>query len=50
MIIQVEQRHVYGQIKYYPLNELASRFAALMKEDSVRQARVIKAANIRLES
>jgi hypothetical protein len=32
MIIQVEQRHIYGQIKYYPLNELASRFAALMKQ------------------
>lgn len=32
MIIQVEQRSVYGSIKYYPLNELASRFAALMKQ------------------
>jgi hypothetical protein len=32
MIIQVEQRHVYGQIKYYPLNELAHQFAALMKQ------------------
>ncbi len=32
MSIQVEQRHVYGSIKYYPLNELASRFAALMKQ------------------
>ena len=32
MNIQVEQRNIYGQIKYYPLNELASRFAALMKQ------------------
>jgi len=32
MIIQVEQRHVYGCVKYYPLNELASRFASLMKQ------------------
>lgn len=32
MLIQVEHRNVYGCVKYYPLNELASRFASLMKQ------------------
>ena len=32
MIIQVEQRHVYGQIKYYPLNDLAQKFAGLIRQ------------------
>jgi len=34
MIIQVEQRSVYGSIKFYPINELAAQFAALMKQKS----------------
>ena len=32
MTIQVEQRNVYGSIKFYPANELAEQFAALMKQ------------------
>ena len=32
MTIQVEQRNVYGSIKFYPVNELAEQFAALMKQ------------------
>ena len=32
MNIQVEQRNVYGSIKFYPVNELAEQFAALMKQ------------------
>lgn len=32
MIIQVEQRNVYGQIKYYPLNDLAQKFAGLIRQ------------------
>jgi hypothetical protein len=30
--IQVEQRNVYGSIKFYPINELAEQFARLMKQ------------------
>jgi len=30
--IQVEQRNVYGSIKFYPVNEIAEQFAALMKQ------------------
>jgi len=30
--IQVEQRNVYGSIKFYPVNELSEQFAALMKQ------------------
>jgi hypothetical protein len=30
--IQVEQRNVYGSIKFYPVNELAEQFARLMKQ------------------
>jgi hypothetical protein len=32
MTIQVEQRNVYGSIKFYPVNELAEQFARLMKQ------------------
>jgi len=32
MIIQVEQRSVYGCIKYYPLNDLAQKFAGLIRQ------------------
>ena len=32
MTIQVEQRNVYGSIKFYPANELAEQFARLMKQ------------------
>ena len=32
MTIQVEQRNMYGSIKFYPVNELAEQFAALMKQ------------------
>ena len=32
MTIQVEQRNVYGSIKFYPINELAEQFAQLMKQ------------------
>ena len=32
MTVQVEQRNVYGSIKFYPVNELAEQFAALMKQ------------------
>jgi hypothetical protein len=32
MIIQVEQRNVYGAIKFYPVNELGEQFARLMKQ------------------
>lgn len=32
MNIQVEQRNVYGSIKFYPINELAEQFARLMKQ------------------
>ena len=32
MNIQVEQRNVYGSLKFYPVNELAHQFAALMKQ------------------
>ena len=32
MTIQVEQRSIYGQIKFYPLNPLAAQFAALIRQ------------------
>lgn len=32
MVIQVEQRSVYGNIKFYPVNTTASGLAALMKQ------------------
>lgn len=32
MEIIVEQRNVYGSIKFYPVNMLAEQFAALMKQ------------------
>jgi hypothetical protein len=32
MTVQVEQRNVYGSIKFYPVNELAEQFAQLMKQ------------------
>lgn len=32
MVIQVEQRSVYGNIKFYPVNMPASGLAALMKQ------------------
>ena len=32
MNVIVEQRNVYGAIKFYPVNTLAEQFAALMKQ------------------
>lgn len=32
MVIQVEQRSVYGNIKFYPVNMPASGLASLMKQ------------------
>lgn len=32
MTIQVEQRSVYGCVKFYPMNPLAAQFAALIKQ------------------
>lgn len=32
MNVIVEQRSVYGNIKFYPVNELAQKFADLMKQ------------------
>jgi hypothetical protein len=32
MVIQVEQRSVYGNIKFYPVNAPASGLASLMKQ------------------
>ena len=32
MNIIVEQKNVYGNIKFYPVNELAQRFATLMRQ------------------
>ena len=31
MNVIVEQRNVYGSIKFYPVNDLAQKFADLMK-------------------
>ena len=41
MTIQVEQRSVYGCIKFYPVNPLAAQFAALI------QQKTFDAANLR---
>ena len=32
MMIQVEQRNVYGNIKFYPVNNLAQQFADLIRQ------------------
>ncbi len=32
MVIEVEQRNVYGNIKFYPVNDTAQRVAALMRQ------------------
>ena len=32
MNVIVEQRAVYGNIKFYPVNDLAQKFAALMRQ------------------
>ena len=32
MNIQVEQRNVYGNIKFYPVNDLAQKFADLIRQ------------------
>ena len=32
MNIIVEQRNVYGNIKFYPVNDLAQQFADLMRQ------------------
>jgi hypothetical protein len=32
MNVIVEQRSVYGNIKFYPVNDLAQKFAALMRQ------------------
>jgi len=34
MNVIVEQRSVYGNIKFYPVNDLAQKFADLMKQKS----------------
>ena len=41
MTIQVEQRSVYGCVKFYPLNPLAAQFAALIRQ------KTFDAANLR---
>lgn len=33
--IILEQRNVYGSIKFYPVNPLAAQFAALMKQKTL---------------
>lgn len=32
MNVIVEQRNVYGNVKFYPVNDLAQKFAALMRQ------------------
>ena len=32
MTVIVEQKNVYGNIKFYPVNDLAQRFAELMRQ------------------
>ena len=32
MTVIVEQKNVYGNIKFYPVNDLAQRFATLMRQ------------------
>ena len=32
MNVIVEQRNVYGNIKFYPVNDLAQKFSDLMKQ------------------
>ena len=32
MNVIVEQRNVYGNVKFYPVNDLAQKFADLMKQ------------------
>jgi hypothetical protein len=32
MNVIVEQRSVYGNVKFYPVNDLANKFADLMKQ------------------
>ena len=32
MNVIVEQRNVYGNVKFYPVNDLAQKFADLMKK------------------
>jgi len=51
MIIQVEQRNVYGSIKFYPINQLAIQFAALMGQKTFDAANLkeIKALGVSVE-
>lgn len=51
MIIQVEQRSVYGSVKFYPLNQLAVQFAALMRQKTFDAANLkeIKALGVSVE-
>jgi len=51
MNIQVEQRNVYGSTKFYPVNQLAAQFAALMGQKTFDAAnlRDIKAMGIAVE-
>lgn len=32
MNVIVEQRNVYGNVKFYPVNDIAQKFADLMKQ------------------
>jgi len=51
MTIQVEQRSVYGCIKFYPVNPLAAQFAALIRQKTFDAAnlRDIKAMGVVVE-
>ena len=51
MIIQVEQRNVYGSVKFYPLNQLAVQFATLMRQKTFDAANLkeIKALGVSVE-
>ena len=51
MTIQVQQKNIYGSIKFYPVNELAAQFARLMKQKTFDEAnlREIKAMGVAIE-
>jgi hypothetical protein len=51
MNIQVEQRSVYGTVKFYPVNELAEQFTRLMKQKTfdVQNLKDIKRMGVSVE-
>lgn len=51
MNVIVEQRNVYGNIKFYPVNELAQKFAALMRQKTfdARNLHDIRSMGIAIE-